>query len=535
MLKCFIPQGETNLTEFENEYTWGKAIANNSADQFHVDFDNAIDKVKKEFGKKYPIIINGKEIFSDDCFVVSSPSDTRLTVAEFPKASISDTNNAISSAKNAFEEWSDTPYQKRVEIFRVCADVFSSRKFFLAAIMTFENGKNRIESMGDVDEAIDFMRFYALQLEKNEGFCKQTMHPNSHEKTQTIMKPYGVWGIIAPFNFPSAIAIGMTTGALITGNTVILKPASAAPLSSFQFAKTLYPRMPMGAINFVTGSGSIVGKTLIESPDVDGIAFTGSREVGMKGFQEFTKSTTKPFISEMGGKNPVIVTKYADLEKASDGVMNAAFGFGGQKCSACSRVYVQNKVADQFISKLVEKTKQLKIGMPWDKQVFLGPVINKDSKTKFENAVDAAKKDGEILIGGSVLTSTDLENGYFVEPTIVTKLPEGHKLMREELFLPFLCIQRYENFEDAIKLANQSEYGLTAGIFSNDKKQLDEFFSRIQAGVVYANRSASATTAALVSSQPFVGWKHSGSTGKGAGGGNYLEQFIRSQTQTRCD
>lgn len=535
MLKCFIPQEETRLTGFENEYTWGKAIANNSTEQFHTDFDNAIDNVKKEFGKKYPIIINGKEIFSDDCFVVRSPSDTRITIAEFPKASVSDINSVISSAKNAFEEWSDTPYQRRVEIFRDCANIFSSRKFFLAAIMTFENGKNRIESIGDVDEAIDFMRFYALQLEKNEGFCRQTTHPNPHEKTQTIMKPYGVWGVIAPFNFPSAIAIGMATGALITGNTVILKPASDAPLSSFQFAKTLYPKIPMGAINFVTGSGSIVGKTLIESPDVDGIAFTGSREVGMKGFQEFTKSDTKPFISEMGGKNPAIVTECADLEKASNGVMNAAFGFGGQKCSACSRVYVQNQVADQFISKLVEKTKQLKIGMPWDKQVFLGPVINKDSKTKFENAVVAAKKDGEILTGGSVLTSTDLANGYFVEPTIVAKLPEDHKLVKEELFLPFLCIQRYENFDDAIKLANQSEYGLTAGIFSNDEKQLDEFFSKIQAGVVYANRSASATTAALVSSQPFVGWKHSGSTGKGAGGENYLQQFMRSQTQTRCD
>ena len=445
-----------------------------------------------------------------------------------------DTKNAISSAKNAFEKWCNTSYQKRTKIFRNCADIFSSRKFFLAAMMTFENGKNRIESMGDVDESIDFMRFYALQLEKNEGFCKHTSHPNPHEKTQTILKPYGVWGIIAPFNFPSAIAIGMTTGALITGNTAVLKPASDAPLSSFQFVKILYPKLPDGAINFVTGSGSIVGKTLIESPDVDGIAFTGSHEVGMKGFREFTKSS-KPFISEMGGKNPVLVTKYADLEKASDGVMNASFGFAGQKCSACSRVYVQNEVADQFISKLVEKTKKLKIGMPWQMNVFLSPVINKEAKTKFENAVNMAKNDGEILTGGSVLTSSGLENGYFVEPTIVVKLPEEHKLMKEELFLPFLCIQRYENFDDAIKLANQTEYGLTAGIFSDDKKQLDEFFSKIQAGVVYANRSASATTAALVSSQPFVGWKHSGSTGKGAGGENYLQQFMRSQTQTRCD
>jgi len=523
------------LSEFENEYTWGKAISSNSTDNFHADFEKAIDEVKKELGKKHPIIINGKEIYSDNCFTASSPSDTRISVAEFPKATVDDTKNAISSAKNAFEKWSNTPFQKRVEIFRDCADTFSSRKFFLAAIMIFENGKNRIESMGDIDETIDFMRFYALQLEKNEGFNKHTSHPNPHEKTQTIMKPYGVWGIISPFNFPSAIAIGMSTGALITGNTTVLKPASDAPLSSFQFAKILYPKLPDGAINFVTGPGSIVGKTLIESPDVDGIAFTGSQEVGMKGFQEFTKSTTKPFISEMGGKNPVIVTKHADLEKASDGVMNAAFGFGGQKCSACSRVYVQNEVAEQFISKLVEKTKNLKIGMPWKREIFLGPVINKEAKTKFEDAVNKAKKDGEILTGGSILTSPELENGYFVEPTIVTKLPEEHELVKKELFLPFLCIQRYDSFDDAIQLANQTEYGLTAGIFSNDKKQLDEFFSKIQAGVVYANRFASATTAALVSSQPFVGWKHSGSTGKGAGGENYLQQFMRSQTQTRCD
>ena len=523
------------MFEFENEYTWGKAISDNSTDKFHSYFDKAIDEVKKELGKKYPIIINGKEIDFDDCFTVRSPSDTRISVAEFPKTTAEDTKNAIHNAKNAFEEWCNISYKKRVEIFRECANIFASKKFFLAAIMTFENGKNRIESMGDIDETIDFMRFYALQLEKNEGFCKQTFHPNPHEQTQTVMKPYGVWGIIAPFNFPSAIAIGMTTGALITGNTAVLKPASDAPLSSFQFAKILYPKLPEGAINFVTGSGSIVGKTLIESQDVDGIAFTGSHEIGIKGLQEFTKFSSKPFISEMGGKNPVIVTKSADLEKATNGVMNAAFGFGGQKCSACSRVYVQKEIAVKFISKIVEKTRKLKIGMPWQIGVSLGPIINNEAKTKFENVVNIAKKDGEILTGGSVLNSSEFENGYFVEPTIVTKLPEEHRLLREELFLPFLCIQIYDNFDDAIQLANQTEYGLTAGIFSNDQKQLDEFFTKIQAGVVYTNRSASATTAALVSSQPFVGWKNSGSTGKGAGGENYLQQFLRTQTQTRCD
>ena len=523
------------MVEFENEFTWGKAVSTNSTQEFHEKFESAVDEAKKELGQKYPIIINGKEIYSDNIFTVNSPSDRRIKIADFPKATTSETENAVSSAKNAFDEWSNFPFQKRVEVFRECAEYFSSKKFFLAAIMTFENGKNRFEAMGDVDEAIDFMRFYAYQMEKNDGFCKQTYHPNLDEKTQTIMKPYGVWGIISPFNFPSAISIGMTTGALITGNTAILKPASDTPLSSFYFVKYLFSKIPSGAINFVTGFGSIVGKTLIESENVDGIAFTGSREVGMQGFQEFTKTTTKPFISEMGGKNPVIVTKNADLEKAVNGVMNAAFGYGGQKCSACSRIYVQNEVADKFIEKLVEKTKKIKVGMPWEKDVFLGPVINSNAKSKFENASKLAKNDGHILTGGLIIKTGLLENGFFVEPTIVEKLPEEHKLMKEELFLPFLCIQRYENFEEAIKLANKSEYGLTAGIFSEDKKQLEDFFSKIHSGVVYANRSASATTAALVSSQPFVGWKNSGTTGKGAGGENYLQQFLRTQTQTLCD
>jgi 1-pyrroline-5-carboxylate dehydrogenase len=520
---------------FENEFTWGKAVANNAIDEIHANFDKAVEEVKNELGQEFPIIVNGEEIHSENRFIVQSPADRRIKIAEFPKATEKDVLNAITSAKNSFNEWSNTPYQDRAKIFRDCADVFSKQKFRLAAIMTFENGKNRFEAIGDVDEAIDFMRFYSYQLEKNEGFCKTTTHPNPHEKTQTVMKPFGVWGIIAPFNFPSAIAIGMTAGALLTGNTAILKPASDTPLSSFQFVKIIYSKLPEGAINFITGSGSTIGKIIIENPNVDGIAFTGSQEVGMSGFKEFTKTTTKPFISEMGGKNPVIVTKSADLEKATDGVMNAAFGYGGQKCSASSRVYVQKDVLEQFITKLVEKTKKLEIGLPWEKQVFLGPIINETAKKKFLDATNLAKQDGEILTGGKILLDSKYENGYYVEPTIVTKLPKDHKLMKDELFLPFLCVEKYDDFDEAISLANDTEYGLTAGIFSEDREQIEKFFNKIQAGVVYANRSASATTAALVSIQPFVGWKNSGSTGKGAGGENYLQQFMRTQTQTRCD
>ena len=520
---------------FENEYTWGNAIAKGKEAEFNKSFENAVELIQKQFGKKYPAIIGGKEIFSNDTFDVKSPSDTRIVLGIFPKLTESQTNEAISFAKNAFSQWSTTPYQDRAKIFRDTANEFSLKKFELAAWMSFENGKNRIEAINDIDEAIDFMRFYSYQLEKNEGFCKQTPHPNPHEKTRTILKPFGVWGIIAPFNFPSAIAIGMTSGALLTGNTVVLKPASATPLSSFFFVKSIMSKLPLGAINFVTGDGSIVGRTLIESQDIDGIAFTGSREVGMYGIKKFTENTCKPFIAEMGGKNPVIVTRNADLEKASEGVMRAAFGFGGQKWSACSRVYGQREIADQFTQKLVEKSKLLKVGMPWSENTFLGPVINKAALEKFERSVEIAKKDGKIILGGEKFSDFEHEHGYFVRPIIVTNLPKNHKLITEELFLPFLCIETFDDFDEAIKLANQTEYGLTAGIFSEDQKQLDEFFEKIQAGTVYANRSSSATTAALVQSQPFVGWKNSGTTGKAAGGENYLQQFLRAQTQTLCD
>src|SRR5574340_1349576 len=301
---------------FENEKTWGRFAENNSTDDFHKKFDDAVDQVQKNFGKKYPMIIGGKEIFSNDIFQVRSPADKNLILGSFPLATKEDALHAIEAAKDSFYKWSLVPYQKRVQIFREIADIFSRDKFSLAAILCFENGKNRLEAMGDLDEAIDFMRFYAEQLEVNEGFSKETKSASQNERTKSDLKPYGVWGIISPFNFPSAIAIGMTSGALITGNTAILKPSSDSPISAFKFVESIYHKLPPAAINFVTGPGSTVGKTILESPIVDGIAFTGSKEVGMSGFEAFVASQPRPFISEMGGKNPTIITKTADIEKA---------------------------------------------------------------------------------------------------------------------------------------------------------------------------------------------------------------------------
>ncbi|OLC91407.1 MAG: 1-pyrroline-5-carboxylate dehydrogenase [Thaumarchaeota archaeon 13_1_40CM_3_38_6] len=524
-----------NTTMFENEKTWAKYVANNSTDEFHKKFDQAIEQESKDFGKNYPMIIAGKEVFSNNQFQVRSPADKKLVLASFPIASKEDTLHAIESASEAFQKWSIVPYQRRAQTFREVADIFSQNKFTLAAILSFENGKNRLESMGDLDEAIDFMRFYAEQLEINEGFSKATKSAYPNEKTRSVLKPYGVWGIISPFNYPSAIAIGMSSGALITGNTVVLKPSSDTPISAFKFVQAIYHKLSPAVINFVTGAGSIVGKTILESPLVDGIAFTGSKEVGMSGFRTFEEKRSRPFISEMGGKNPAIIAKTADLEKAADGVLRAAFGYGGQKCSACSRVYVQKDVANQFLEKLAAKTRSLKIGKPWEKDVFIGPVINEAAVKKFLRSSEIARKDGKIICGGSVLPDSQFGDGNFVEPTIVTNLSQDHELIREELFLPFLCVEQFESFDEALQLANNSIYGLTAGIFSQDKNEIDAFFEKIEAGVTYANRAASATTGAMVGSQPFVGWKESGISGKGAGGEYYLMQFMREQTQTRCE
>lgn len=519
----------------ENENTWVKVVQSNSTDEFHKKFDQALESLQKELGKIYPLIIGGKEVYSDKLFEVKSPSDTRIVLAKFPLATKEETQGAIGAAKDAFSEWSQSPYPHRVGLFREIASQFSTQKFTLAATISMENGKNRLEAMGEVDETIDFLRFYADQLETNQGFVKPTKNTNPNEKTQSVLKPYGVWGIISPFNFPSAIAIGMSSGALITANTVVLKPASDTPISAFHFVQAIYRKVPAGAVNLVTGQSGVVGSTIVESSLVSGIAFTGSKEVGLSGFRIFTREAPRPFISEMGGKNPVIVTESADLEKASDGVLRAAFGYGGQKCSACSRVYVQKNIANQFMEKLASKTQKIKIGLPWEKDVYLGPIINEAAKKKFENAVEIAKKDGKIVYGGSVLKEGMYQNGYYVQPTIVTNLPQNHQLIKDELFLPFLCVQEFESFNDAIRQANSSEYGLTAGIFSQNKKEIEEFFSKIEAGVTYANRAQSATTGAMVQSQPFVGWKNSGISGKGAGGAYYLTQFLREQTQTICN
>lgn len=524
----------TEASVFENENTWNRMNGANKAEEFHAQYDEALRKVKNELGQHHPMYIDEEASTSTDGeFADRSPADSRIVLGYFQMGNRKDVVYAIGAAKRAFESWARTPWKDRVALFRRAADIMSERKFELAALQSLENGKNRYEAVADVDEAIDLMRFYASQLALNEGFIRPMGHIFPGETTRSVLKPYGVWGIIPPFNFPLAIAVGMSSGALITGNTIILKPASDTPYMSLKFFEIMRDAgLPKGAMNYVTGPGSTAGAELVENPEVAGIAFTGSRNVGEASFRKFIENGLRPFIAEMGGKNATIVTAKADLDKAAEGVMRGAFGFGGQKCSATSRVYVEERVKQEFLRKLVERTKSLKIGDPTKRETFLGPVINENAYHTYQTAIDAAKKDGKILTGGKTLREGDYQHGYFVEPTIIDGLPRDHKLYFEELFVPILCIAAVSSLTEAVDEANKVEYGLTAGIFSDDHKEVEKFFGSIEAGVTYANRTFGSTTGAAVGVQPFVGWKHSGSTGKGAGGVYYLQQFLHEQSQT---
>ncbi|HZW56823.1 MAG TPA: aldehyde dehydrogenase family protein [Nitrososphaerales archaeon] len=521
---------------FENENTLGKLRAQGRESYFHESYEKAVEQVRKgKLGKNYPMIIGGKDAFSKEgTFVDKSPSDTDLVVGYFQKGTRQDAKEAIRAAKDEFEEWSSTPYQDRVKIFRRAADIVSERKFELAAEMTFENGKNRYEAVADIDEAIDFLRYYSEELEQNKGFDRVMRGVVPAEHARSILRPYGVWAVISPFNFPLAIATGMSTGACITGNTVVLKPASDTPLMSYELARLVHRAgVPGGAFNYVTGPGSTVGSELTENEDVEGVAFTGSWDIGAHSFVEFQKGRPRPFIAEMGGKNATIVTKNADLEKAAEGVIKAAFGYGGQKCSACSRVYVQNSVKDEFVKRLVEKASALKVGDPAEKETFLGPLINQSAYTNFARyAEEARNSGGRVAFGGGVLKEGKYAKGYFVEPTILVDAPAGCKLLKTELFVPILAVEAFGDLEGAINELNDVVYGLTAGIFSADKNEVDTFFTKAKAGVLYANKVSGSTTGAMVGAQPFVGWKKSGSSGKGAGGPYYLQQFLREQSQT---
>jgi 1-pyrroline-5-carboxylate dehydrogenase len=393
-----------------------------------------------------------------------------------------------------------------------------------------------MEALGETQETADFFSGYAAEYEAR-GFydVRNPDDPLTHFRShnRSVLKPYGVWGVIAPFNFPLALAGGPTAAALVTGNTVVLKGASVTPWAGRMLADCIRDAgVPDGVFNYVMGSGSVVGEALIHHPDLAGITFTGSQEVGMRIFRHMGSGRyPRPCIAEMGGKNACIVTARGDLARAAMGIIRSAFGMGGQKCSALSRVYVEDAVADDLIARLRQGVRAIQVGDPSLRENWLGPVISADAAVEFEvYCAGLASHGGKILEGGRRLTEGDLAHGHFVAPALA-EAPADHPLFSVEMFLPILMVCRVKDLDEALKLANDSELGLTAGCYG-DEADVKIFLDRIEAGVTYLNRPQGATTGAWPGYQAFGGWKGSGSTGKAIGSVYYLPQYLREQSQT---
>jgi 1-pyrroline-5-carboxylate dehydrogenase len=505
-----------------------------SSEEFHREFERAVEEVQEDFGKLYPNMIGGVASKNERTTPVKSPIDTRIVLGQVQQGTKEEASKAVDLAHKSFPSWRDRGWRERVEILQRAADAIQKRKYHLAALMSYEAGKNRLESMGEVEESADLIRYYCQNMIENDGYSKPMDRISANEKTLSVLIPYGVWGVIAPFNFPLALSTGMVAGALVTGNTVVFKPSHDTPImGAMLYEVMLEGGIPADVMHFIAGSGSEVGQTIVEHPHTQGMAFTGSYAVGMHIYKNFSEKYPKPVVVEMGGKNPVVVTPSADLDAATDGVMRSAFGYGGQKCSACSRAYLLPGVKDQFVSKLLDKTKAIQIGNPMKREVFLGPVINESARNNYEKYVDRIKKaGGEILTGGIVRKDGDFGYGYYVEPTIAVMKDKNNELFYEEMFLPILLVTEVNSLEEAIDLSNRAIYGLTAGIFSRDEKEVNQFLNNIEAGVTYVNRRGGATTGAWPGVNPFGGWKASGSTGPAALGPYYLIKFLREQSRT---
>jgi len=500
---------------------------------FHRQFDAALARVRGQLGRDYPLYIAGEAVRSAaESIVDRSPSDTAVVLGRFAAATHQEVDRAVRAARVAQAAWAHRGWRERGALVRRAAQLIRERKFELAAIMSLEVGKSRVEAMGDAEESADLLDYYCQQLEDANGFVRQMAKVTPVEHNMDVLRPYGVFACIAPFNFPLALSTGMSGAALVAGNAVVYKPAEEAPWTGLKLYEIYRDAgLPPGVFNFLSGSGPEAGEALWRHPGVDGVVFTGSKAVGLRIYRGLSAGWIKPCLLEMGGKNAAIVMESADLDAAADGVTRSAFGLQNQKCSATSRVYVHERVARPFLEKLVERATALRIGDPTERDVFFGPVINARAVATFERAVAQARREGAILHGGQRLTDGSLERGYFLAPTIA-RLPLSSSLFLEELFVPFLAAAEVAGLDQAIAEANKVEYGLTAGIFSKRPEEIERFFDEIEAGVCYVNKRTGATTGAWPGAQPFTGWKGSGSTGKGGCGPYYVAQFLREQSRT---
>ncbi|PRZ42202.1 1-pyrroline-5-carboxylate dehydrogenase [Antricoccus suffuscus] len=489
-------------------------------------FESALARARA--GRQAPILhhIGNTESDAGESFASRDPANPATVLASAHTAGRDVVDAAVAAARGSAAGWRNTHHEERIEVMRAAADGFATREMELAGALSAETGKSRLESLAEVQESHDLIEQYCDVLEAGNGFITP-MKGRNGEHNVDVLRPYGVFGVIAPFNFPIALAIGMTAAALVTGNAVVLKPSDKTPLSTELAAEIVRNALPDGVLNVVQG-GPATGTALAESA-IDGLAFTGSAKVGWGLIQQLSRGPRpRPVLAEMGGQNPVIVTDSADLDAAASGIVRSAYGFSGQKCSSTRRVIVARAVYDGLLERLVARTGELVVGDAALQEMNVGPLIDEVIADRVERALKSADTDGHVVTGGRERSLP----GHFFRPIIVTGLPRGHRLTREELFAPFVTITAVDDFEEAIGEANAVDFGLTAGIFTTDDRQIDQFFSEAEAGVLYANRAAGATTGAWPGEQSFCGWKQSGSTGKGGLGPWYPQGFCREQNRT---
>jgi 1-pyrroline-5-carboxylate dehydrogenase len=494
-------------------------------------YTEAVEAVRAELGARHPLWIGDEERYGE-AFTTVSPLDNSVEIGHFTLADGDDIADVVAEARDARPRWAATPWRERCEILDRAADLISERSIVDGAALAWENGKSRLEAIGEVEESADLIRYYTHAMREHDGFEQPMQRFSDAEVTTDVMRPYGVWAVIGPFNFPSALTAGPAGAALVAGNTCIIKPSEVGTLSGHLVYRALVEAgVPRGAVNIVNG-GAEVGSALVNHSGVDGLTFTGSCAVGMSIIQSFSSSHPKPAICEMGGKNPVIVGASADLDLAVEGTARSAFSFGGQKCSAASRVFVHESIADEFVSRLVARAKAIPDTSPLEQGGFLSPVVNQAALDRYEAAVADARLTGEVLTGGERLDDGHHAAGNYVAPTVV-RVPDDSTIWTTELFVPLVAVRSVASLDEALDRANAVPFGLTAGLFAEDQGEIDRFLDRIEAGVVYINRKAGATTGAWPGVQPFGGWKRSGTAGKAGGGPYYLQQYLREQSRTQ--
>ncbi len=488
--------------------------------------EEALKKVALEFGQEYPMYIGGQKVTTTAKMTSTNPSRPSQVLGVVQSASAEDANQAIEAAAKAFESWKRVPAEQRAECLFRAAQIVRERKFEISAWICHEVGKSWVEADADTAETIDFCEFYAREMLRLAG--PQPVTPMKGEKNFLVYIPLGVGAVIPPWNFPAAIATGMSVAALVTGNTVVLKPSEESPIIAAKMVEILYEAgIPKGALNFITGAGEVAGDALVKNPKTRFIAFTGSKEVGLLISEAAGKRAPgqlwiKRAVLEMGGKDSTIVDEEADLDAAVEGVAQAAFGYQGQKCSACSRAIVSEKVYDAFLEKLVERTKKVTVGPSDDPNNYMGPVVSETALKSILGYIDVGKKEGKLLLGGARAPG----EGYFVQPTIIADVDPKARIAQEEIFGPVLAVIKAKNFEEALEIANNTEFGLTGAVYSRNKEKLRKAEESFHVGNLYLNRKC---TGAMVGAHPFGGFNMSGTDSK-TGGPDYLLHFLQGKS-----